>query len=264
MTFRKPPKDTILAVVEVIRTERISPNFMRITVGGDALRGLENYGFDHWFRLFLPKEEGETSFNLPDRADMVGYLKYLRMPEATRPYLRNYTVREFRPDDLELDIDFAVHGDDGIATRWATRTSTGDTVALIDQGIGYEWPENTEHHVLVADETGLPAVAGILRDLPREAVGTAMIEIPHADDAQDVSAPDGFDVRWLVRDTGARPGQLALDSLLAWQPPTSAVSAYLVGEQALATGARRDLVAKGIAKKSITFSGYWRLGADPH
>jgi NADPH-dependent ferric siderophore reductase len=258
VSFSDGKKGTVLALVKVIRNEQISPNFRRITVGGAQLAPLPNHGFDHWFRLFLPQEDGETSFALPNRIDLIGYLKYMRMPGATRPHLRNYTVREFRPEQLELDIDFVVHGDEGIATRWATRTRPGDTVALLDQGRAYDIAPDATHHVLVGDETGLPAVVGILRDLPRDALGTAFIEIPHADDAQHVDAPAGFDVRWLVRDRGA-PGQLALETFSSWHPSTTAVSAYLVGEQALAAGARRHLVAQGVSKKAITFSGYWKI-----
>lgn len=259
MSFKDARTRSTLAVVDVTSVNQISPNFRRVTVGGDGLAELENHGFDHWFRLFLPLEAGETSFALPQRMDMRGYVNYLRMPKGSRPPMRNYTVRQFRPEALELDIDFVVHGDEGLATRWARRTQAGDTVALLDQGKAYDVVPDATHHVLVGDETGLPAVAGILRDLPREATGTAFIEIGHSDDRQETGAPEGFDVRWLVRDGGV-PGRLALETVQAWNPPTTAVSAYLVGEQALATGARRYLVSQGVAKKSITFSGYWRIG----
>jgi len=261
MSFSDRNKVSTLAVVDVIRTERISPNFVRVTVGGEQLAPLPHVGFDQWFRLFLPQEHGETSFNLPNRADLIGYLKFMRMPEATRPHLRNYTVREFRPGANELDIDFVVHGDEGVATRWATRTKPGDTVALLDQGRGFDPDPAAEHHLLVTDETGLPAVAGILRDLPRDARGTAYIEIPHADDARGTGAPEGFEVRWLVRDEGVRPGIPALEAVKNWAMPAGTLQAYLVGEQALPTGARRWLVNElGVPKKSILFSGYWKIG----
>ena len=254
-------KNTTMCLVEVVRSERISPNFQRITVGGESLRQLTAHGYDHWFRLFLPKEEGETNYNLPKRVDMLGYMQYLRMPADTRPPMRNYTVREFRPEQLELDIDFVVHGDEGLATRFARRAKPGDTVALLDQGAGFEFDPAAQHHLLVTDETGLPAVAGILRDLPRDARGTAIIELPHADDAQPLGAPEGVSVEWLVRDDDARPGILALEAVKGWSLPDGTLSAYLVGEQGLATGARRWLVNElGVPKKSILFSGYWRIG----
>lgn len=254
-------KNTTLCQVQVLRTERVSPSFVRVTVGGEALRPLVNHGYDHWFRLFLPREQGETNYNLPKRVDMRGYVQYLRMPAETRPPMRNYTVREFRPEALELDIDFVVHGDEGLATRFATRAKPGDSVALLDQGAGFEFDPTAEQHLLVTDETGLPAVAGILRDLPRDARGTALIEIPHADDAREIDSPPGVHVDWLVRDAGAVPGTLALEAVKKLSLPEGKLSAYLVGEQALATGARRWLVNElGVPKKSILFSGYWRHG----
>lgn len=261
MSFKDGRNGTTLCLVEVKRTKRISPSFVRVTVGGEQLAPLTRHGYDHWFRLFLPHGD-KTNYDLPRRMDMRGYLQYLRMPEATRPPMRNYTVREFRPEALELDIDFVVHGDEGLATRWATRTKPGDTVALLDQGAAFEFDPAAEHFLLVSDETGLPAVAGILRDLPRDARGSAFIEIPHADDAQETGAPSGVSVERLVRDHGVRPGILALEAVKSWTPPAGRLSAYLVGEQGLATGARRWLVNElGVPKRSILFSGYWKLGA---
>lgn len=251
-----------LAVVEVRRSARISPHIQRITVGGDQLAALPDHGFDHWFRFFLPQEEGETSFDLPDRVDLRGYFQYLRMPGATRPHLRNYTVREFRKAALELDIDFVIHGDEGVATRWAQRTAPGDTVALLDEGRGYEFPDGTRHHLLVADETGMPAVVNILRDLPRDAVGHAFVELADPADAQPTAGPTGVEVHWLVREPGAKPGALALETVRRdWTKPAEPMAAYLVGEQALPTGLRRWLVSDlGVPKAHVVFTGYWRLG----
>ncbi|WP_326553421.1 siderophore-interacting protein [Micromonospora sp. NBC_01813] len=261
MSFKNAKKHTTLCVVDVVGTERISPNIIRVTLGGDQLQQLPNHGFDHWFRLFLPQEQGETSFDLPNRIDTIGYLKYLRIPSATRPHLRNYTVREFRPQDRELDIDFVVHGDEGIATRWVQRTKPGDTVALLDQGRGYDFEPDTTYHLLAGDETALPAIAGILRDLPREATGLALIEIPDPADAQPVDAPAGVQLRWLAREPGDQPGSVALAAVRAWTTDTPAtVSAYFAGEQNLPTTARRHLVEAGVPKRRITFTGYWKLG----
>jgi len=262
MSFADAKKMTTLAQLEVARTERISPNFVRVTLVGDDVARIPNHGFDHWFRLFLPQEDGSTDFDVPERYDLLGYLKYLRMPGPTRPHQRNYTVRELRHKANELDIDFVVHGDEGVATRWATRTQPGDRVALLDQGCGFDLVDSADEFVLAGDETGLPAVVGVLNSLPRDARGVAFIEIADAADQQPVDAPDGMHVEWLVRAPGARPGSLALERGLAWSPTGTNVNAYLCGEQALAAGLRRHLVnTHGVAKKSVAFSGYWKLGA---
>jgi NADPH-dependent ferric siderophore reductase len=249
-----------LAQATVSRAERISPNFVRVTLDGPELATLPQHGHDHWFRMFLPREEGETDFSVPDRMDMRGYLAYLRIPGERRPHMRNYTVREHRPADGQIDVDFVVHGDEGVATRWATRATPGDRVALLDQGRGYDYPDDTEAHLLVGDETALPAIAGILRDLPRDARGAAYLELIHPDDAQELDAPDGVEVHWLVREPGARPGSLAIETVQAAPLPEGRLAAYLVGEQQLPTTLRRWLVSQGVPKSAIEFTGYWRIG----
>lgn len=254
-----------LCRVEVLRREQVSPNFVRVTVGGEALKALEPRGFDHWFRLFLPRG-ADTDWNLPRRMDRTGYLQYLAMPEATRPILRNYTVREFRPADRELDIDFVVHGTEGPASRFALTAEGGDHVALLDQGIGWEPAADAGWFLLVGDETALPAVAGILRDLPADARGVAVVEVADAADMPDLRAPAGFTVHRLVRKAGARPGALALATVPDLELPPGTPTAFIAGEQAMAAGLRRWLVRDGVPKRNVVFTGYWRVAksADEH
>lgn len=246
--------ETGLVTAEVIRADRISPHFVRLTIGGDELAHWRHFGFDQWFRLALPVAGDATRFDrLSDRFDTRGYLRYLAMPKATRPAIRNYTVREFRPESREMDIDFVVHGGDlglstsssdtsrlpeaeptGIAAPWAVSHPIGARVALIDQGCGYRSVPGALRVVLVGDETAVPAVLGILRDLPRDTVGDAIIEIPDPADEQVADAPEGVRVNWITRAHGRTPGEAALASLRAlpqWQEP---VSAFVAGEQKLA------------------------------
>lgn len=259
--------DTGLVTAEVVRADRISPNFVRLTVAGDELARWRDLGFDQWFRLAIPVAGDATRFDrMADKFDMRGYLKFLTLPKATRPEIRNYTVREFRADAREMDIDFVVHESDdpshaGVAAPWAASLPVGARVALIDQGCGYRIVENADRVVLVGDESALPAVLGILRDLPRDAVGHAIIEVPSDEDRQPIEAPSRVSVQWLVREHGARPGAAALDALRALpaEATEGTVSAFVAGEQQLATGGRRFLVGeRGVAKQAIDFCGYWR------
>lgn len=246
---------------EVTRAERISPHFVRLMVAGEGLAEWRHLGFDQWFRLAVPTA-GDTRFdNLADTFDMAGYLRYLMLPKATRPVIRNYTVREFRPASLELDIDFVVHGDEGVAGPWASGLPLGAAVALIDQGCGFREADagRADHILLVGDESALPAVLGILRDLPRDARGQAIIELPDLADRQHVDAPEGFDVHWIVRRPEQPAGRAALEHLPELSLPTDSVYAFAAGESKLATGARRFLVGeRGISKRDISFCGYWR------
>ncbi|RZS68226.1 NADPH-dependent ferric siderophore reductase [Agromyces ramosus] len=250
--------ETGLVNADVVEAVRISPHFVRLTLAGDDLADWRHLGFDQWFRLAVPTSDDTRFDNLADTYDMAGYLRFLMLPKATRPVIRNYTVREFRPDDLELDVDFVVHGDAGVAGPWAQGLPIGASVALIDQGCGYRQLD-ADDVLLVGDESALPAVVGILRDLPRDARGHALIELPDLDDRQPVDAPDGVDVHWIVREPGGPVGVAALDHLRELPPFAGSVNAFAAGESKLATGARRHLVNdRAVPKANVTFCGYWR------
>lgn len=251
--------DSGLILTEVKRTERISPHMIRVTFAGGDLDRYDYRGFDQWFRLALPVRTNDRLDNLPQRFGFGGLLKFLTLPKGTRPVIRNYTVREFRRESGELDTDFIIHGTDGVAGPWAAAAEPGAPVALIDQGCGWS-PVPAERSLIVADESGMPAALGILRDMPREAVGHAVIEIFDERDRQRVEAPEGMDVRWVIRDQNAAPGSLALTTLREL-PLAESLYAFAVGESALATGTRRHLVNdRGVPKSNVTFCGYWRVG----
>lgn len=250
--------DLGVVLAEVTQARRISPHFVRLTLSGDELADWRHLGFDQWFRLAVPTNARTRFDNLSDTFDMSGYLKYLTLPKATRPVIRSYTVREYRAADRELDVDFVVHGDDGVAGPWAESLPVGQPVGIIDQGCGYRHVE-ADTVVLAGDESALPAVAGILRDLPRHARGHALIEVPDFADRQPVEAPDGMEVHWIVRAAADVPGLRALDHLRELPEFEGTVSAFAAGEAKLATGARRHLVNdRGVPKANIDFCGYWR------
>lgn len=251
-----------LYAAEVLQTKKVTPHMVRVTVAGDDLKRLPQHGFDQWFRLFLPRPDGETTnFDaVPEKLGMIDYLKF--MAHGDRPPVRSYTVREHRPDLGEVDIDFVVHGDLGIAGPWAAQASAGEQVVLLDQGKGFDLAPDATFHLLAGDESALPAILGILRDLPKDAQGLAIIEVPGPADVQDVAGPDGVEVRWLSRaDSSEQAGALALAEVRSFSPDEPAsLSAYLVGERTIPTEGRRHLVAAGVPKSRITFVGYWRIG----
>jgi NADPH-dependent ferric siderophore reductase len=264
------PENPQLILAEVTRTERVSPNVVRVTFGGEAIGRFRPMGFDQWFRLFLPRE-GQEVLRLPTRSSSLWYAQFLTMPKHRRPYVRNYTVRAYRPagGDLEhpeLDVDFVVHGDgSGPASEWAVTARPGTTAGILDEGTSYAADADVDWHLIAADETGLPAAVGVLAGLPRDAVGHAYIEVPDAADVQPVDAPAGVAVHWLPRsDAHGVPGVLARETVQAEVTAASLPGgrgyAHLVGESALVTGLRRHLVAAGMAKSDITFIGYWRVG----
>jgi NADPH-dependent ferric siderophore reductase len=251
--------DSGVVLTSVRRSERVSPHVVRVTFGGGDLENFEYLGFDQWFRLAIPVHADDRFDNLPKKFGFGGLLKFLALPKGTRPVIRNYTIRRFDRDASEMDVDFIVHGDEGIAGPWAVSVEPGTNVALIDQGCGWN-PVPAEQSLIVADESAMAAALGILRDMPRDATGHAIIEVFDEADRQDEQVPDGMDVHWVGRDPGEAPGTRALATLRDLSLGDS-LYALAVGEQKIATGTRRHLVnERGIPKANVTFCGYWRVG----
>lgn len=263
------PASPDLLHLRVVRTERLSEHWMRVTLGEGEIDRFVPLGYDQWFRIFLPVGGDEGLERIPAKANkLIGYLKYLRIPDGVRPVMRNYTVRAYRAATAdvgaEIDVDFVLHGtgpDAGPASRWAASARPGDSVVIIDEGLGFDPERGVDRVILAADETGLPAVSGVCASLPADATGTALIEVPSEADALAFDAPAGVEVRWLVRDAQTRPGTLALAALEDIPLPAEGTHAFIVGEQSLPTSGRRALVARGLDKASISFIGYWRVGA---
>lgn len=264
---RLKPEVSELLTLEVLRREQVSPSFVRVTLGGGDAEKFVPMGFDQWFRLFIPVADG-TLGRLPQKLDTLSYLRFLTISKATRPVLRNYTVRAYRADGPrgpEIDVDLVVHGSgadgtSGPAATWAQTCAPGDVVAILDEGIGFNPPPGVDRVVLVADETGLPAVAGILASLPSTATGTAVVEIPAEGDQQDVDCPAGVEVRWVVRtDPHGVPGRAALAAAQALPVTGEPSYGWVVGEAALPAALRRHWVAAGLPKENIMFCGYWKV-----
>lgn len=263
-----------LVRLDVLRAERLTPHWMRVTFGRGDIDRFVPLGYDQWFRLFLPLGGDDGLERIPAKANkLFGYLKYLRIPEGERPVMRNYSVRAYRPSGpsggAEIDVDFVLHGSGptaGPASRWAAQAHAGESVVIIDEGLRFNPERGVDRVLLVADETGAPAVASICASLPDTASGIALIEAPSRDDILDIGAPPGVEVRWLVREPHAKPGSAALATLRALAAdalPAQPLHAFVVGEQSLPTTARRMLIADhGIPKEQISFVGYWRAGAS--
>ena len=265
------PASADLLHLTVLRTERLSPAWMRVTLGGGDIARFTPMGYDQWVRLFLPIGGEAGLERVPPKANKVfGYLRFLRIPDGERPVMRNYTVRAYRPAKAdagaELDIDFVLHGSAadgtaGPASRWAETCAPGEHVLIIDEGLTFNPARGVQRVLLVGDETALPAIAGICASLPATASGTAIVEVPSEADALPFPHPVGLDVRWVVRTAAEAPGEGALKALRAMPEPDAEAHAYIAGEQALASGGRRLLVGeRGFDKHSVSFTGYWKIG----
>ncbi|MBB4930430.1 NADPH-dependent ferric siderophore reductase [Lipingzhangella halophila] len=256
------------AELHVVRAERLGPTMLRVTFGGQQLAELTSGGRDQRLKLFLPHPHQDTPI-VPTEAGEQWFTQWRAMDPDVRGIMRTYTVREQRRDPDEMDVDFALHGDQGPASRWAANARPGDRVTILgpavadNAGVDFRPPEDTEWTLILADETALPAVAGILEWLPATTRARVWIEVPHPEDQQDIATPADADVTWLFRgDASHFGGGRLLDAVRAAELPTGAPYAWIAGEAGTVRALRRHLVnERGFDRRAVTFTGYWREGA---
>ncbi|WP_022905709.1 siderophore-interacting protein [Curtobacterium sp. B18] len=215
--------------VRVAAVTSLTPHFVRVTLTGDALAEFSSVGLDQRIKIVLPIP-GHGFTDLPDGEDWYGAWRAL--PDAIRNPLRTYTVRSFRPDARELDIDFVAHGDTGPASRWVSACRVGDELRIVGPAVpsspaelptgAAEFDPGAADRILLAgDETAAPAICAILEALDVATVGHVFIEVPTDADRLPVSAPAGVEVRWIARN-GASHGVRMTDHVHAWASTVAA------------------------------------------
>ncbi|WP_323749494.1 siderophore-interacting protein [Curtobacterium sp. VKM Ac-1393] len=209
--------------VRVAAVTSLTPHFVRVTLTGEALADFSSVGLDQRIKVVLPLSDGGFS-ELPEGEDW--YAAWRALPDAERNPLRTYTVRSFRPDARELDIDFVAHGDAGPASRWVSSCRVGDELRIVGPrvpespedlptGAAEFAPGHANRILLAGDETAAPAICAILEALDVSTVGHVFIEVPTDADRLPVTAPAGVEVRWIARN-GATHGVRMTDQVHAW------------------------------------------------
>jgi len=205
--------------------EWISEHFVRVVVGGEDLAGFAVGEFtDHYVKLRLDK-------------------------------VRSYTVRDFA--DGRLTLDFVVHGDAGVAGPWAAAAKPGDPLELMGPGGGYAPAAEVDWHLLVGDESVLPAIAVSLARIPPD---TPVHVVCESADRLPLSSPGDLRVTWLSRDRppGASPS-LLLDAVMSLELPGGRGQAFVHGEATAVRLVRRHvLVERGMDPALVSASGYWK------
>lgn len=281
--------------VEVRAVRRLSPTFLRITFTGDGLDRFADNGYDQRFKLLLPLPEHGLK-HLPTGEDW--YAEWCALPTEHRNPMRTYTVRAVRPAHKEVDVDMARHGPTGPASSWAETAGPGSVACLMGPsadhdgehgGVDYRPHADADFVLLGADESAVPAVAGILERMPPETRGEAFLEVPTSDDRLELRKPPGVRVTWLAREgephgerlipavreatgrlltadaAGPEPEDIDVDVDDQWEVPeepgAGRLYAWLAGEAAVIRTLRRHLVSEcGVDRRAVAFMGFWRQG----
>lgn len=233
----------------VVRREQITPAMVRVILGGPDLADFRPPSADAYVKLVFPASDG-----------------------TQRPALRTYTVRAWDSDACELSLDFVVHGTEGLAGPWAASATPGDTIEFRGPGGGYSPDPVSRWHLLVGDETALPAIAVAIEQLPADAQALVIVEVANTSEQQDIGQGNStVEVRWIVRendgDHASQPGD-ALVAAVEDIDLSARVSrldgppqVFLHGEAAMVRVVRRALRDRlGITPRDHSVSGYWRCG----
>ena len=178
----------------------------------------------------------------------------LNLPDAPR---RHYTIRTLR--GTSLYIDFVLHGH-GPAASWAKSAKPGDAIEAMGPRGRTRLAEHADWHLFVGDETCIPGIFAMAEALPKGARATAFIEIESEAERQELSTAADLHLEWIVRGGPAKPNDLLLNRLKAFEAPAGDGHAYIIGETSGVRSQRQYLLERGWPRERITAEGYWRPG----
>lgn len=240
----------------VTATSWVTPDVRRIHFRSDDLSAFDGSEFtDRYVKLIFLK----PGVTYPEPLD-VRALRGIIAPEDM-PDVRTYTA--LFPDVAAgtLAIDFVVHGDAGIAGPWARNAQPGDTLLANGPGGAYRPNPDADWHLLVGDESALPAIAAALESLPADATARVVLLVEEPGREPELALPSDGTVQVVYRRGGSADG-LLLDAVKSLEWPTGRVHAFVHGEaQETMHGLRPLLLTeRGLGRDQVSISGYWRQG----
>lgn len=259
----------VLRRVSVARVLDLTPNMRRITLTGEELlegrmgQGFErpafrSLGFDDHVKLVVPP----ASSPLPHIGTQEPH-RFAWNPEVFE-FTRDYTVRAWDREANTFDIDVVRH-DHGLASDWAFRARPGDQIHFAGPKSSALRQDEADWHLLVGDETALPAIGRWLETAPAGTRGHVIVEVPEEADRQRIPTAADVEIEWLVR-KGAPAGTspLLLEAVRRVSLPEGRVYAWCAGETKTVAPIRRHLRRDlALPKEDVEVVGYWRRHQSP-
>lgn len=251
---RRVRHDLRFRTLTVASVADLTPSLRRIVLTGEDLDGFLSLGFDDHAKIF-PVANGQAPALPTLGPDGPVW------PEP-RPAARDYTPRAFDADARTLTIDF-VTGHGGPATEWAMAAQIGSVLGVGGPRGSFIIPTDFADHVLIGDETALPAIARRLEELPAGVRAWAVIEVEDETSRLPLQSAADLTVTWAQRQGRPRGEAATLEA--AVETALSAVDradahVWVAAESAVAKALRTKLIAMGFDAKAMKAAGYWRLG----
>jgi NADPH-dependent ferric siderophore reductase len=234
--------DTKRRRLTVVHVDRLAPKMVRVVLRGEDLRGFSSLGFDDHMKLFFPMGSGSR---------------------PCEPAMRDFTPRRYDADAGELWIDFYLH-EAGPAASWAAQVVPGrELEAGGPRGSSIVSVEGIDFHVLIGDETALPAIARRLEELPPHVRALAVLDTETGAHDYPLDSRAKLEiVRVLPGNSTDARAERIIETLRVQRFPLESCFTWLAGESHVARAVRRYLTdERGIDKHWIKAAGYWRGGA---
>jgi NADPH-dependent ferric siderophore reductase len=124
---------------------------------------------------------------------------------------------------------------------------------------GYRPDPDADWHLLVGDESALPAIAASLEAIPAGAPTVVRLLCDGPDHELELECAGRLDLAWLHRTGHESDGELLLTALRELDFPPGDVHAFVHGEADEIRAIRRHLLAeRGLPRSAMSCSPYWR------
>ncbi|GAA4380636.1 siderophore-interacting protein [Paeniglutamicibacter cryotolerans] len=244
-------------VLEVLAREQLSEHMVRLTFGGPGFADLRDKpATDRYVKILFAKPE----LGLVPPFDLDALREQLA-PEDF-PVRRTYTLRHVDPEAGTLQIDFVVHGDQGIAGPWAQNAELGDLLCFSGPGGMYTPDPSYDWHLLAGDDTAIPAIAEAIEAMAPETIGRVYIEVSGPGDEIELGAPAGVSVQWIHRGGPFTPDCTMLaDEIRSGDWLEGNVKVFVHGEREVMKSLRGYFTEdRQVDRRELSLSAYWAFG----
>ena len=238
---------------EVIEVIRLTPRLVRVVLGGDGLADFQATQFTDQYvnALFVP--DG-ARYSAPFDLDAAREL-----PAGLRPIGRRYTVRSWDPIARLVAIDFVVHGDTGVAGRWANHAAPGAVLQFVGPSGGYAPDPTADWHLMVGDESALPAIAASLERVPEGVPALVVVVIDGPSHEIALTCPGDLRITWIHRDREPGNHEILPRAVGALEFPAGRVDVFAHGEASEVRSVRTLVLGgRGVPREHTSISPYWR------
>lgn len=227
--------------VTVVGNTILAPNMCRVTLQGHSLSGFDETRPGQWVKLFVPSANGRS---------LIG---------------RAYTVRQYRPELQEFDIDFVLH-DRGFHSHWAAAAQKGDVVSVSQLRGGYAFPTDLDWILILGDESALPAISSMIEHSSKTLSIHVFLELNSQECLSIVPTSPKLKVTWVQKVKGRSSSRRNLLAMARKaEIPAGEGHIWVAGEAGAATAVKQHFSdERAFPLTRIASAGYWRRGVRDH